>query len=63
MKVWIYTLHHAAVVVADTAQQAAELLNRSIEGEYHIRGLARPDQFERVVTTKPLAVVINPRGD
>ncbi len=47
----------AAVVVADTAGQAAELLNNELEK----RGLgrtAKPEQFAAMPTSRPLAVVL-----
>jgi hypothetical protein len=64
MKVWTnrhfeghYPVGTAAVVVADSAEQAAELLNDACEKE----GLGRPataEQFERLPTAKPYARIL-----
>lgn len=64
MKVWTntrfpghYPVGTAAVVVADTAGQAAEVLNDELERV----GLGRPataDQFDRLPTTRHIARVL-----
>lgn len=68
MKVWTNTKFQghwpvgtAAVVVADTAEQAAELLNNALI----CRGLGRTAiaaDFEKLPTNRPIAVVLN-NGD
>ena len=64
MKVWTNTdfeghwpVGVAAVVVADTAMQAAELLNNELQK----RGLSRSataEQFASLPTSRPMAVVL-----
>lgn len=64
MKVWTnteFTGHYpvgtAAVVVADTREQAAGLLNAALE-EANLVPTATAEQFTRVVTSRPHAVVL-----
>jgi hypothetical protein len=64
MQVWLnsrfkghYQVGTAAVVVAETVEDAADILNDSLEA----CGLPRPataDQFVRLKINKPLAVVL-----
>jgi len=65
MKVWLntdFTGHYpvgtAAVVVADTAQQAAEMLNAALV-EGGLTANSTPEQFTRLPTNSPRAVVLN----
>jgi hypothetical protein len=64
MKVWTntsfdghYPVGTAAVVVADTATQAAELLNDELQ-RHGLSRSAIPRQFVRIPTSKPFSVVL-----
>ena len=65
MKVWTnrsfaghYPVGTAAVVVADTAEQAAEVLNNELTARGLRRG-ATAAQFERLPTHRPVARVLS----
>lgn len=64
MKVWTNTdfeghwpVGVAAVVVADTAGQAAELLNNALQ-ERGLGRTAQADQFAELPTSRQLAVIL-----
>ena len=64
MKVWTnnkfvgyYPVGSAAVVVAYNAELAATVLNEKLR-EHGLTASATPEQFERLPTTKILAVVL-----
>lgn len=64
MRVWTNTefpghwpVGTAAVVVADTREQAAELLNSALE-KGGLGQPAKPEQFVQLPTNKPHAVVL-----
>lgn len=65
MKVWTNTKFEghwpvgvAAVVVAETPQMAAAVLNQKLEA-HGLSKTAVPDQFELLPTTHTLAIVLN----
>lgn len=64
MKVWTntkfdghYPVGVAAVVVADTAMQAAAVLNQKLLA-HGLKATAKDEQFERLQTTHQMAVVL-----
>lgn len=64
MKVWTntkfeghYPVGVAAVVVADTDMQAAEVLNQKLLA-HGLKATAKAEQFERLPTTHQMAVVL-----
>lgn len=64
MKVWTnkkfsghYPVGTAAVVVADTVEQAAEVLNDALE-TYGLSRTATPDQFEHLPTNRQTAMIL-----
>lgn len=65
MNVWAnteFTGHYpvgtASIVVAETQDQAAALLNAALV-ERGLKETARPEQFSRIATNTPVAVVLN----